>query len=270
MTGGYYADGAIDPTAPYCKHLPTNAAGKTIDKPGTVAIPKAAVYLVATDTTGGQNGPFLLGYAKSAPKCPTVPNVVPAVEAHEVQEVQERHEVKARNRMNSPVQCQRRRATRKSNTQGEATLKPKTIRAVGVAAAMWLTLGVPAAAGAVTLTGSGSSAAQPYMLELFKGYSKLHHSIKFKYIADGGNAGVKDVQAGRSEFAINTRPPLPSRRRHDVREAVPGRTLHRGQHEQLAQQHLAARPEERLPRRRHELGPGRRLEPVDDDRPDRP
>jgi phosphate transport system substrate-binding protein len=89
-------------------------------------------------------------------------------------------------------------------------LKTKTIRAVGVAAAMSLTLGVPAAAGAVTLTGSGSSAAQPYMLELFKGYSQLHHSIRFKYIADGGNAGVKDVQAGRSQFAINTRPPEPS------------------------------------------------------------
>jgi hypothetical protein len=79
MTGGFYAVGSIDPTAPYCKHLPTNAAGKTIDKPGTVAIPQAKVYLVATDTTGGQNGPFLLGYAKSATKCPTVPNVVPAV-----------------------------------------------------------------------------------------------------------------------------------------------------------------------------------------------
>jgi phosphate transport system substrate-binding protein len=89
-------------------------------------------------------------------------------------------------------------------------LKTKTIRAVGVAAAMSLSLGVPAAAGAVTLTGSGSSAAQPYMLELFKGYSQLHHSIRFKYIPDGGNAGVKDVQAGRSQFAINTRPPLPS------------------------------------------------------------
>jgi hypothetical protein len=77
MTGGYYAEGSIDPTAPFCKHLPTNAAGKTIDKPGTVAIPQAAVELVATDTTGGQNGPFLLGYAKKN-KCSTVPNVVPA------------------------------------------------------------------------------------------------------------------------------------------------------------------------------------------------
>ena len=89
-------------------------------------------------------------------------------------------------------------------------MKTNTIRAVGVAAVMSLSLGVPAAAGAVTLTGSGSSAAQPYMLELFKGYSNLHRSIHFKYIADGGNAGVKDVQAGRSEFAINTRPPEPS------------------------------------------------------------
>ena len=80
LTGGFYADGAIDPTAPFCKHLPTNAAGKTIDKPGTVAVPKAAVYLVATDTTGAQNGPFLLGYAKSATKCPKVPNVVPTVQ----------------------------------------------------------------------------------------------------------------------------------------------------------------------------------------------
>jgi len=80
MTGGFYADGSIDPTAPFCKHLPTNAAGKTIDKPGTVAVPKAAVYLVATDTTGAQNGPFLLGYAKSATKCPKVPNVVPTVQ----------------------------------------------------------------------------------------------------------------------------------------------------------------------------------------------
>lgn len=77
LTGGFYAEGSIDPTAPYCKHLPTNAAGKTIDKPGTVAIPKAVVELVATDTTGGQNGPFILGYPKGK-TCPKVPNVVPA------------------------------------------------------------------------------------------------------------------------------------------------------------------------------------------------
>jgi ABC-type phosphate transport system substrate-binding protein len=71
-------------------------------------------------------------------------------------------------------------------------------------------LAAPAVAGAQTLTGSGSSAAQPYMLELFKEYSSIHKSIKFKYVPDGGNAGVKDVQSGRSQFAINTRPPEPS------------------------------------------------------------
>jgi len=76
LTGGFYAVGSIDPTAPYCDHLPT-VAGKTIDKPGTVLIPKAAVELVATDTTGGQNGPFLLGYAKTAKTCPKLPKVVP-------------------------------------------------------------------------------------------------------------------------------------------------------------------------------------------------
>jgi len=71
-------------------------------------------------------------------------------------------------------------------------------------------LGIPVGAGAVTLTGSGSSAAQPYMLALFRTYSQVHKSVRFKYVPDGGNAGVKDVQAGRVQFAINTRPPLAS------------------------------------------------------------
>jgi phosphate transport system substrate-binding protein len=48
------------------------------------------------------------------------------------------------------------------------------------------------------------------MLKLFKGYNQVHPSIRFSYNPDGGNAGVQDVQAGRSEFAIQTRPPLPS------------------------------------------------------------
>lgn len=85
--------------------------------------------------------------------------------------------------------------------------RAKAMSALAVTA---VTLAVPAAASATKLIGSGSSAAQPYMLELFKGYSNVHHNIQFKYVADGGNAGVKDVQAGRAQFAINTRPPLPS------------------------------------------------------------
>ena len=73
-----------------------------------------------------------------------------------------------------------------------------------------LALAVPQAAGAVTLFGSGSSAAQPYMQELFKNYSRTHKGVVFRYVADGGNAGVVDVQQHRSQFAIQTRPPLPS------------------------------------------------------------
>lgn len=92
----------------------------------------------------------------------------------------------------------------------KSALKRPAQRALAAGGAVAALLAVPAAAGAVTLTGSGSSAAQPYMLELFKGYSKLHRNVHFRYVADGGNAGVKDVQQGRSEFAINTRPPEPS------------------------------------------------------------
>jgi phosphate transport system substrate-binding protein len=77
-------------------------------------------------------------------------------------------------------------------------------------AAMALALAVPAGASATTLVGSGSVAAQPVYLALFNGYHKLHPSIDFVYTANGGNAGVKDVQAGRSQFAGQARPPLPS------------------------------------------------------------
>jgi phosphate transport system substrate-binding protein len=68
----------------------------------------------------------------------------------------------------------------------------------------------PAAAGAKTIIGSGSSVAEPYLRALFAGYHKVKPKIHFIYTADGGNAGVKDVQQKRSSFAVNTRPPLPS------------------------------------------------------------
>ena len=68
----------------------------------------------------------------------------------------------------------------------------------------------PAAASAKTLIGSGSSVAQPYLQSLFAAYHRVRPGISFLYTADGGNAGVKDVQSGRSQFAVNTRPPLPS------------------------------------------------------------
>jgi phosphate transport system substrate-binding protein len=82
-----------------------------------------------------------------------------------------------------------------------------------VAASVPALAAVPAAAQAATLVGSGSSAAQPYMLKLFKAYTQAkHNKIRFKYFPNGGNAGVQDVQAAppRSQFAIQTRPPLRS------------------------------------------------------------
>jgi phosphate transport system substrate-binding protein len=73
-------------------------------------------------------------------------------------------------------------------------------------------LAIPASASANTtvLIGSGSSAAQPYMLALFTAYHRLHRDVEFKYNPDGGNAGVKDVQTGISEFGVQTAAPLPS------------------------------------------------------------
>jgi phosphate transport system substrate-binding protein len=80
----------------------------------------------------------------------------------------------------------------------------------GLATALGLLLLTPVSAGAKTLIGSGSSVAQPYLQALFAGYHRVNPRIQFLYTADGGNAGVKDVQAGRSQFAAQSRPPLPS------------------------------------------------------------
>jgi phosphate transport system substrate-binding protein len=82
-------------------------------------------------------------------------------------------------------------------------------KTIAVLAAAML-LAVPAAASAKTLIGSGSTAAEPYLLALFQGYKKKHKNINFIYTANGGNAGVKDVQEGRSQFAGQARLPLPS------------------------------------------------------------
>jgi hypothetical protein len=64
-----WAEGSIDPVAPFCKSLPPKA------KPGTPAIPRAFAQFVVTDNTGAEDGPFGLSYTRA---CPKVPNVVPA------------------------------------------------------------------------------------------------------------------------------------------------------------------------------------------------
>lgn len=85
------------------------------------------------------------------------------------------------------------------------------IRTLAIAAVAFASLALPASAGAVTLIGSGSVAAQPILQALFSTYTKqVNHKVHFVYTADGGNAGVKDVQNGTSQFAGQARTPLPS------------------------------------------------------------
>jgi phosphate transport system substrate-binding protein len=85
------------------------------------------------------------------------------------------------------------------------------IKTLAITAFALLGLAVPASAGASTLIGSGSVAAQPVLQALFATYTKqVSKSTHFVYTANGGNAGVKDVQSGTSQFAGQARTPLPS------------------------------------------------------------
>src|SRR5205085_1675297 len=86
------------------------------------------------------------------------------------------------------------------------------IKTLAITALALLGLAVPASAGAkTTLIGSGSVAAQPVLQALFKTYeTQVNKSVKFLYTPDGGNAGIKDVQNGTSQFAGQARTPLPS------------------------------------------------------------
>jgi phosphate transport system substrate-binding protein len=81
---------------------------------------------------------------------------------------------------------------------------------LGGATALAVLIAGPASAHAATIFGSGSSASQPYVEALFKAYKKVDPKTKFVYTANNGNAGAKDVQDGKSAFALQTRPPLPS------------------------------------------------------------
>jgi phosphate transport system substrate-binding protein len=85
------------------------------------------------------------------------------------------------------------------------------IKTLAIAVIALAGLAAPASAGAVTLIGSGSVAAQPVLQALFATYTKkVNKKVHFVYTANGGNAGVKDVQNGTSQFAGNARTPLPS------------------------------------------------------------
>jgi phosphate transport system substrate-binding protein len=85
------------------------------------------------------------------------------------------------------------------------------IKSLAIAALALAGLAVPASASAVTFIGSGSVAAQPVLQALFQTYTKqVNKQVHFVYTANGGNAGVKDVQNGTSQFAGQARTPLPS------------------------------------------------------------
>jgi len=104
-------------------------------------------------------------------------------------------------------------------TKNRAAGRVKAIATLAVVVPAVAVLAVPAGASAkavshakkkgpsITLVGSGSSAAQPYMLALFAAYHKQYPNVKFLFNPDGGNAGITDVQNGRSEFAIQTAAP---------------------------------------------------------------
>jgi phosphate transport system substrate-binding protein len=87
-----------------------------------------------------------------------------------------------------------------------------TKKTLAVAVGVLVALAAPASAAAsTTLIGSGSVAAEPVLRPLFSKYQKVTKGkVHFLYTANGGNAGVADVQSGRSQFAGQARPPLPS------------------------------------------------------------
>jgi hypothetical protein len=70
ITAFFTTEASITLDEPYCKFLPKGA------KPGTAAVPRAIVEYTVTDSTGAEDGPFVLNLKGS--KCPTVPNAAPA------------------------------------------------------------------------------------------------------------------------------------------------------------------------------------------------
>ncbi len=85
------------------------------------------------------------------------------------------------------------------------------LRTLAIALVAAATMAAPASAGAITLIGSGGTAPQPELMALFSTYTKqVNPKVHFVYTADGGNAGVKDIQNGTSMFAGQGRSPLPS------------------------------------------------------------
>ena len=145
------------------------------------------------------------------------------------------------------------------------------IKTLAITAMALFGLAVPASAGAQTLIGSGSVAAQPVLQALFAAYTKnVNPKIHFVYTADGGNAGIKDVQNGTSQFAGQARTPLPSDAGTTyIKLYLDGLCMDVNPKNKLTNVSIAVAPRH-LPRPAHQLEPGSRLRPDHDDRPGRP
>ena len=77
-------------------------------------------------------------------------------------------------------------------------MKKKTL-AVAVGALVALAAPASSAIASTTLIGSGSVAAEPVLRPLFAKYQKVSKGkVHFLYTANGGNAGVADVQRARA------------------------------------------------------------------------
>ena len=170
-----------------------------------MAVPQAVVQLVVTDYTGAQDGPFNLGPAKA---CPKVPNVVPTPKAKTKPKKQEqdlRQEARLRlSRDNSEIVRER-----------NVVEIENPVRARGgherSGSHRRLTLAVPAAAGAVTLIGSGLERRAAVHAGAVQGLQQDPPQRSSSSTSPtAATPASRTSRPGRSQFAINTRPPLPS------------------------------------------------------------
>ena len=136
------------------------------------------------------------------------------------------------------------------------------IKTLAISAIALVALAVPASAGAVTLIGSGSVAAQPVLQALFSTYTKkvnqkgplrLHRQRRQRWRQGRPERHQPVRRAGPHAAA--------QRCRHDLRQDVPRRALHRRQPEEQAHQHQHPADPRHLPGAADQLEPGSGLGP---------
>ena len=130
------------------------------------------------------------------------------------------------------------------------------IKTLAIAAIALVGLAAPASAGAVTLIGSGSVAAQPVLQALFATYTKTGQQKGQVRLHRQRRQRRRQRRPERDQPVRRQRPhPPPQRRRDDLHQDVHGRALHGRQPEEQAQQHHDPAGPRHLP------GPADQLEP---------